>query len=324
MPEATITIDTNSPTIIFSGAPIEGGATLTSYIDQIETLADYPTTFPNDGVTAATTSPTANTIAKRNASGGIGFAYSLSLYDPDGDATATFTANSYLADGIDRAYWMPRASGVMALTNSVTGVPDALTNGTISGTVAFGPGAQTAMLDALGFGAAGKTISTKTTISSVYEYLGVVTKKKSADLSRNSSSVFATDSDFTIPMEANSTYSVEFQIVFTSTSSCGFKGQFVIPSAAAVYANNTPGLGSITYPPGTQAFLGLVVSTLAIGGANFAIATANTGMAFTGRFIITTGSTAGNMVFQWAQNTSHADNATVHSISNVTCTKRNF
>jgi len=41
-----------------------GGTALTSYVSQVESLPDYPDTFPNDDVTEATSAATPSKIAK--------------------------------------------------------------------------------------------------------------------------------------------------------------------------------------------------------------------------------------------------------------------
>lgn len=97
----TATITAGSETITHEvviaarGPASSGGTTLTSYASQVATLPDYPTTFPNDDVTAATSAATPSKIAKRDAQGGIAFT-GITLTDATltSDGTGGFTLAS--------------------------------------------------------------------------------------------------------------------------------------------------------------------------------------------------------------------------------------
>lgn len=117
-------------------------------------IAESPTLAPAwsevTGKPTFTSLATANAVAQRDAAGSIKFydveAYSL-IINSGGEFSATTLADNLLAS---RTYQEPDASGVRALTADSQGRPDALYNGTISGTVAFGTGAAAAFWAALG------------------------------------------------------------------------------------------------------------------------------------------------------------------------------
>lgn len=221
MSDINILVDAAPIAISISAAqgPASGGAALESYVDDIESLADYPATFPPDvsaiadsaigqakisglvtalsgkqaaltnystisgltgypsafppsththtsaGITDATASGESQKLVLTDAGGGITATGGVNVTAIQGDAAAGFyAANSITLLGgggytgeisfaatltADRQYLMPDATGKLALTASTTGVPDALHNGTISGTVTFAEGVAATFRTAL-------------------------------------------------------------------------------------------------------------------------------------------------------------------------------
>lgn len=93
-------------------------------------------------------------------------------------ANGAFTAG-FRTDTVDnplsasRYYEAPNADGVVALTSSLTGIPDAVHNGTLTGTTwTFGTGAAAALLTAAGGGATGQSVFQAATVAAAREALG--------------------------------------------------------------------------------------------------------------------------------------------------------
>ena len=230
--EETLTVTINAAARGPAGTGGGGGTDLASYVTQIETLSDYPATFPNDDVTAATDAATPGTLVKRAASSGNVTLTEVSCngFELRGP---TIYASFASADNLtaNRTYQDPNADGVRAITGNTSGIPDALANGTLSGaTWTFDTGAAVAFFAALvggnestartelGAGAVGDDIFEAATVDAARAAQGV---QKKVGTSTGASAVGSYDitgaDGFTL--EANTWYRLDLTALWTSTAS---------------------------------------------------------------------------------------------------------
>ena len=148
---------------------------------------------------------------------------------------------------------------------------------------------------------------------------------KTVNESVTSSTTFQNDNELFFYGEANSTYLVEWQLHITggvdTASAAGKKLCYVIPSGSTPsevhYVQLFHGAGA-NRTDGTLSMAGAAFTS----GANaHNIGTAATGVSFTSDFVITIGSTPGNIQLQWAQLVSNATAVAVLAGSHVTYTK---
>lgn len=193
------------------------------------------------------------------------------------------------------------------------------------GITAIGDGLVTAATESdarttLGSGATGDALFQAASVKAVNETLLRTTKIKTTQTDRALSTTYTTDSDFTIPVTAGGTYRVEFAF-YTTAGAGGFKGAFRIPSVAANITTTASGVGISTQPGGTVVAVALQTSGF-IGAAALTRGAITTNGTYHGFFEVTIGTTGGNMLFQWAQNASSADNTSVLANSSVTAIER--
>ena len=207
-----------------------------------------------------------------------------------------------------------------------TGIVDSTATGRALLTAATQSDARTT---GLGSGATGDALFTAASPKVANETLLRITKIKTTQTDRNNTTTgttYTTDSDFTVAVAAGKTYRVEFALYTTATntgaSGGGFKGQFTIPSVPANLAGATSqGVGMTTNPGGT--LVNLAMTTVGvIGAAAITRGTATTNGTYHGFFEVTIGTTGGNLLFQWAQSSSSADNSSVLANSSVTVIER--
>jgi hypothetical protein len=137
--------------------------------------------------------------------------------------------------------------------------------------------------------------------------------EKAAPTTRVSTTTLTADPDLQLHLDANKTYRMELVAPFTSATAAGFKISFFVP-AGTVFTGYT--LTTIAN----------LVSIFVYSSANLLI-TANIPMANTQGSgiddlvavsgIIDTAGTAGNIGYQWCQNTSNAGNTTVRAGSSM-------
>jgi hypothetical protein len=175
----------------------------------------------------------------------------------------------------------------------------------------------------LGAGTTGSDLFGAATLTAANSTLGIVSKRKTSQTDRNNSSTYTTDSDFTVAVSAGKTYRVEFALYTTATSNCGFKGQFRIPSVASNITATANGVGVTTKPGAEIAAIGLSTGGV-IGAAAISRSTSATNGTYHGWFEVTIGTTGGDLLFQWAQVTSNADNASLLANSTVTVRERSY
>ena len=156
-----------------------------------------------------------------------------------------------------------------------------------------------------------KVIADNTTASAAdaNEYF-VNTKytEKAAGTNRVSTTTLTADPDLQIHLDTNKTYWMELIAPYTSPSAAGFKFSFFVPSGTVFtgYALFTGGTGTPS------------IFTYSAGGGN--LITANIFMASAGagvddivivRGTLDTAGSAGNIGYQWCQNTSNGGTTTV-------------
>jgi len=120
---------------------------------------------------------------------------------------------------------------------------------------------------------------------------------KSASTSRTSTTTLTADPDLTVPVDANAAYDVEISLPYNgaATGTGDIKFSFSVPSGASI----TGGFEGIANP------LGVAILTVATGSTLFS-ASNGTGNPLWCKISCTlfTSGTSGNLVLNWAQNTS--------------------
>lgn len=183
--------------------------------------------------------------------------------------------------------------------------------------------ASSISLSAVNFGTVGATLAAAATIDAARQAIGEVSVTKGSDTSRNNTTTLATDSALDIAVAANTTYRVFFSIVVTDTSNCGIKAAFLVPSVSSLESGTVGNVGMLTNVGGSVVVMNMAASSGLVGASAMTNTFNTTRGRFTGFFEVTIGATGGTMHFQWAQNTSHTDNATVCNGSRVTCKQLN-
>jgi hypothetical protein len=268
----------------------------------------------------AISSPAAKQVVKRNAGNTLWVNEAIVSADVS-DATSAGTANTLVrrdASGGANFAGTLNANGNAAFYGIVDFQTEDFT---------YGPFAAEAHRIALGGvsdGSTGAALFLAADAAAANSVLGVVSKRKATQTDRNNSgtgSTYTTDGDFTIPVTAGRTYRVEFAIYTTATSASGFKAQFTIPSVPSNITASANGVG-LTSQPGA-AIVALAMTTGGvIGTAALTRGTSATNGTYHGFFEVTIGTAGGNLLFQWAQVSASADNTSVLANSSVTAIER--
>lgn len=140
----------------------------------------------------------------------------------------------------------------------------------------------------------------------------VIAKAKTARETVTSSTTLQNDDHFTFAVAANKTYQLQGLLFVSAANSGGFKWLFTVPSG-------TTGRGATSGGGTLYNGVDLDLATgLGASGSN-TITNNNVDIRFSG--YLTTSSTAGNIVFQWAQNQSNATGTYIERGSIMTLTE---
>lgn len=305
-----------------------GGTALTSYVSQVASLSDYPTTFPNDEVTAATSAATPDTLVKRAASSGNVTLTEVSCngFELRGPTIyASFTSADNLT--ANRTYQDPNADGVKALTANTSGIPDSITNGTLSGaTWTFGTGTAVAFFTALvngnestartelGLTVTGDALATAATPIAARSVLGEQTKLAASTTSTTGGPGDLYRKDITgltgFQIAANTWYKVEFQLWVTCLATVGYQihlefSQNLNPAAVT----SQGGLGLVAAVAGTQPPFQTAATRILLRGGT----AATTNQPHSGFLYFHSGSVAGTAAFRVSNDGTGAGTCSVNS-----------
>ena len=148
------------------------------------------------------------------------------------------------------------------------------------------------------------------TASDVNVFLVPLSGVKSANQIITTQTTFINDADMRFPVAANSVYEFHVFLRYASPTGGDFKSSFTVPSGAVANFGRY-GLDASGIFVGATAFTDTsTVTSQGLGAATQQIAN------FFG--MVDTASTAGNLIFQWAQNTSNGGNTTLFQNSYLT------
>jgi len=133
---------------------------------------------------------------------------------------------------------------------------------------------------------------------------------KLTDESLTSSTTLQNDDTLLFPVEASATYEFTATVVYVGNTTGDFKLAFTFPSGATLYwvGKGTP--------------IGLDNSFGAASGTSLAYSGETTNQSIVVQAVLTTGSTAGTLQLQWAQNTSNATATVVKTGSFIRAQRR--
>jgi hypothetical protein len=125
----------------------------------------------------------------------------------------------------------------------------------------------------------------------------VLSKVKTTRESVTSSTTLQDDNDFSFSLKANTTYAISGNLFVNAPSTGGFKWLFTVPSGAS---------GRLNIDSGSSTLDGIDIDITA--GQTSASTITITSAGFSGKLsgFVTTSSTAGTLLFRWAQDTSNA------------------
>ena len=143
--------------------------------------------------------------------------------------------------------------------------------------------------------------------SDVNSWLAPLAGVKSADQTISSQTTLVNDADMRFAMAATATYEFRVYLRYSSGTGQDWKSSFSIPAGAVcrfqrIGKDLSGNFGSVTEQTDAGSVTSLGSGVGSILNANFIGVVATTG-------------TAGNLVFQWAQNTSGAFNTTLYQYS---------
>jgi len=124
----------------------------------------------------------------------------------------------------------------------------------------------------------------------------VIARYKSARETVTNSTTLQNDDHFSFPVEANKTYAISGLLIVSCAASAGFKWALSVPSGTT---------GKITISSGSPNLQIINVDVTTGNSTNNAVNPATVDQPGKLSGYITTSSTAGNIILQWAQGTSH-------------------
>lgn len=140
-------------------------------------------------------------------------------------------------------------------------------------------------------------------LRSLITELRIVAARKTADETINNTSVFQDDDELFVSLEANVVYLARVHIVYNSGATPDFKYAFTLPSGTTAPMWSFQGITTVSaFTYGVASSGG--VSGLGGTGADQPVDAFG---------VVITGSTAGTMQLQWAQETANASNTIVRA-----------
>lgn len=141
-------------------------------------------------------------------------------------------------------------------------------------------------------------------------YLVALSGVKSANQVISSQTTLINDADMRFAIAANSLYEFHVHMRYSSPSGADWKSSFTVPAGASAHFQRV-GLNNTGNFAG--GFDSADTDTIISQGQG-----ASTSLAADFFGWVSTSSTAGNLIFQWAQNTSNAGNTTLYQNSYLT------
>jgi hypothetical protein len=265
----------------------------------------------------AISSPAAKQVLKRNA-GNTLWANEAIVSADVSDATSAATANTLVRrDGTGGASFVGLNTSTLD-SSGITTTGQVEFNGTDAGdsltfnmvNYFYGTGAASAHRIALGAGTTGATLFGAATAAEARTTLGITRKKRTATANKSSDTTFAADLQITaIPVVANTSYRARL-VLFATLGAGGLKAKLSLPSIIAPASTASGRVGTRVF--WGQSFATPITSDSASNSISL-IATNDTASTnqYVGDFEFRVGATGGNAVFEWAQNSSNATNSSL-------------
>lgn len=150
-----------------------------------------------------------------------------------------------------------------------------------------------------------------------YKYTTQARSRSSA----NTGATYTDDPDLAIAVEANAVYEVSLRANLTIGAG-SFKQQFTWPSGSAEAGDFDYANGTVSYTTTSNGWQKLVAAASSPGMSITGVAGgAHGGTPWRVEFTLFTGATAGNLVWQWAQDASNAANTTVEKGARLRVTR---
>ncbi len=144
----------------------------------------------------------------------------------------------------------------------------------------------------------------------VNAWLAPIAGVKSANQVISSSTTLINDADMRFAVAANSIYEFHVYLRYSSPSGADWKSSFTVPAGAGARFCRIGKNGTGTFVGSDEALDTDILTSQGQGAST--IMNAN----FFG--VVFTAGTAGNLIFQWSQNTSNAGNTTLYQYSFLT------
>ena len=144
----------------------------------------------------------------------------------------------------------------------------------------------------------------------VNNWLAPIAGVKSANQVINSTTTFVNDADMRFAVAANSLYEFHVYLRYSTPNGADWKSSFTVPAGASAHFSRYGLNASGTFVGGDDFTDASTVTSQGLGAGTQQSAN------FFG-WVVTAG-TAGNLIFQWAQNTSNAGNTTLYQNSYLT------
>jgi hypothetical protein len=126
---------------------------------------------------------------------------------------------------------------------------------------------------------------------------------KNSNTTRTSAPNATNDPDLNIAVDANKIYMLYCYLAYNSGATPGFQNAFSVPSGTT--------LGGVYFGPSTTSVMSAPGNLVLLSGISAAWPGGTNDLGVICEGIVNTGSTAGNIIVQWGQQTSSATNTTL-------------